>query len=270
MNARQEVAQPFRAAMIAGLKPCATYCFAFSLAFLLACDATMESTADSNGRLTARPRPGTTSSARGEQHLGLDARRDGVLFVPSTAEVDRVPLLLMLHGAGGSGDGVLRRVREAAEEAGVAVLAPDSRESTWDAVRVGFGADVAFIDRALARTFETLAVDPARVAIGGFSDGATYALSLGLVNGDLFQRVVAFSPGFLVSGLRVGKPLVFISHGTSDQILPIDQTSLMILPGLRQRGYDVTFHEFDGGHEVPPVIAKEGVAWVKNSSSPPR
>jgi predicted esterase len=68
----------------------------------------------------------------------------------------------------------------------------------------------------------------------------------------------------------VGKPLVFISHGTSDQILPIDRTSLMILPGLRQRGYDVTFHEFDGGHEVPPDIAKEGVAWVKNSSSPPR
>jgi phospholipase/carboxylesterase len=44
----------------------------------------------------------------------------------------------------------------------------------------------------------------------------------------------------------------------------------MILPGLRQRGYDVTFHEFDGGHEVPPDIAKEGVAWVQNSSSPPR
>jgi phospholipase/carboxylesterase len=148
--------------------------------------------------------------------------------------------------------------------------APDSRESTWDAVHVAFGPDVAFIDRALARVFETLAVDPARVAIGGFSDGATYALSLGLVNGDLFQRVVACSPGFLVSGLRVGKPLVFISHGTSDQILPIDRTSRTIVPGLRERGYEVRFHEFEGGHEVPPAIAREGVAWVKNSSSLPR
>ena len=269
MKARQGVAPPFRAAMIAGLKPCATYCFACSLAFLLACDATMESTADSNGRLTARPRSGTKSSASGERPLGLDARRDGVLFVP-TNPGDRVPLLLLLHGAGGTGGGVLRRIRDAAEEAGVAVLAPDSRSSTWDAVRVGFGPDVAFIDRALARAFETLAVDPERVAIGGFSDGATYALSLGLVNGDLFRRIVAFSPGFLVSGLRVGKPGVFISHGTSDQILPIDRTSLMIVPGLRQRGYEVSFHEFDGGHEVPPAIAKEGVAWVTNSSSPPR
>jgi predicted esterase len=90
------------------------------------------------------------------------------------------------------------------------------------------------------------------------------------VNGDLFQRVVAFSPGFLVSGVRVGQPGVFISHGTSDQILPIDRTSRTIVPGLRQRGYEVTFHEFEGGHEVPPAIAKEGVAWVKHSSSPPR
>jgi len=258
-------------------------CLASSLAFLIACDATMESTADNNGRLTARPvdsrvgtlaqgRPGgvTTSSARGEHRLNLDPRRDAVLVVPSTPDADRVPLLVLLHGAGGSGEGVLRRIRDAAEEAGVAVLAPDSRDSTWDAVHAAFGPDVAFIDRALARVFETLAVDPARVAIGGFSDGATYALSLGLVNGDLFQRVVAFSPGFLVSGLRVGKPLVFISHGTSDQILPIDRTSRTIVPGLRERGYEVMFHEFEGGHEVPPAIAREGVAWVKNSSSLPR
>jgi phospholipase/carboxylesterase len=246
MRRRQEVAQPFRAAIAAaGLKSCATICLMTSLLMGAACSATGGFDGPHDGRLTSRPRLSTKSSARGEQPVGLDPRRDGVLFVPS-ANADHVPLLLMLHGAGGSGEGVLR------------------------AVRVGFGADVAFIDRALARAFETLPVDPARVAIGGFSDGATYALSLGLVNGDLFQRVVAFSPGFLVSGLRVGKPLVFISHGTSDQILPIDRTSLLILPGLRQRGYDVTFHEFDGGHEVPPAIAKEGVAWVAHSSSPPR
>jgi predicted esterase len=280
MSPIEKVAQPFKFA-IAGLKPCATYGFAFSLACLIACDATMESTADSKGRLTARPfdarggalaqgRPdGVRSSARGEQRLGLDSRRDGVLFVPSTADPDRVPLLLLLHGAGGSGEGVLRWIREAAEESAVAVLAPDSRDSTWDAVHALFGPDVAFIDRALARAFETLAVDPARVAIGGFSDGATYALSLGLENGDLFQRVVAFSPGFLVSGSRVGKPRVFISHGTSDQILPIDRTSRAIVPGLRQRGYEVTLHEFEAGHEVPPAIAREGVAWVTHSSSPP-
>jgi predicted esterase len=101
-----------------------------------------------------------------------------------------------------------------------------------------------------------MAVDPARVAIGGFSDGATYALSLGLVNGDLFPKVVAFSPGFVVEGPVHGKPEFFVSHGTSDPILPIDQCSRIIVPALRKRGYDVTFREFDGGHEVPESVAR--------------
>jgi phospholipase/carboxylesterase len=181
-----------------------------------------------------------------------------------------MPLLLLLHGAGGTGERILGRLRDAAEEAGVAMLAPDSRDSTWDAIHMGFGPDVTFIDRALTRVFETLAVDPNRIAIGGFSDGASYALSLGLVNGDLFQRILAFSPGFLVNGIRVGKPRVFISHGRADQILPLDQTSRLIVPGLKNRGYDVTFREFEGGHDMPPAIAKEGLTWVANSSSSPR
>ena len=181
-----------------------------------------------------------------------------------------MPLLVLLHGAGGRGEGVLSRLSAAADAAGVAVLAPDSRSSTWDAIRGTFGPDVAFIERALQKVFETVNVDEARVAVGGFSDGASYALSLGLINGDLFRHVVAFSPGFLVKGTRRGQPRVFISHGGSDQILPIDQTSLLIIPGLRAQGYDVTFREFDGGHEVPQAIAQEGLAWIKSSPSSPR
>jgi phospholipase/carboxylesterase len=238
-----------------------------SLAFGNACGATMEWRASSDGRLTARPQSLAKPAAGGERPLGLDARRDATLFVPSKAGGDPGPLLLLLHGAGGAGDRVLSRVRDAAEAAGVAVLAPDSRDTTWDAIRVGFGPDVAFIDRALARVFETVPVDPARVAVGGFSDGASYALSLGLINGDLFQQVVAFSPGFLVSGARIGQPRIFISHGTADPILPIDQTSRLIVPGLRNRGYEVTFREFDGGHDVPEAIAKEGLTWITHRTS---
>jgi predicted esterase len=99
--------------------------------------------------------------------------------------------------------------------------------------------------------------------MGGFSDGATYALSLGLVNGDLFRALVAFSPGFVAEGEPfLGRPRVFVSHGTEDQVLPIDRTSRTIVPGLRARGYDVTYREFDGRHEVPIEIAREGLAWA--------
>jgi predicted esterase len=31
---------------------------------------------------------------------------------------------------------------------------------------------------------------------------------------------------------------------------------------LKARGYDVTFREFDGNHEIPPAVAREGLQWV--------
>ena len=173
-----------------------------------------------------------------------------------------MPLLLLLHGAGQSGATMLRRMGAAADEAGVAVLAPDSRGATWDAIRGEFGEDVTFIDRALQHVFARVTVDPARVIVGGFSDGASYALSLGLANGDLFPRVAAFSPGFVISAAVHGRPRFFVSHGTADPILPIDQCSRVIVPRLRSMGYEVTFREFDGRHEVPPDVAREGMRWM--------
>ena len=228
----------------------------------IGCRAT-EAGQTNDGRLSARPRAGVATTARSER-LGLDPERDAMLRLPPNATSSAgtpLPLLIFLHGATQRGEGMLRRIGDATDTAGVAVLAPDSREITWDAIRGDYGRDVAFLDRALRRVFDTVAIDNTRVAIGGFSDGATYALSLGLINGDLFTHVLAFSPGFVVDGEARGKPRFFISHGTSDQILPIDQCSRLIVPALRRRQYDVTFREFDGRHEMPPDVAREGLGW---------
>src|SRR5262249_33046159 len=147
---------------------------------------------------------------------------------------------------------------------------PDSRGSTWDAIRRGFGRDVTFINRALERVFDTLPIDATRIAVGGFSDGATYALSLGLINGDLFSRVIAFSPGFVIEENPNGKPELFISHGTADEILPIERCSRPIVRNLKDRGYQVTFREFNGGHEIPSEIAREALQWVAGAQSKQR
>ncbi|MCA1651896.1 MAG: phospholipase [Acidobacteria bacterium] len=224
------------------------------------CHASEQQYAD-DGRITARPRAGVATSGTGARALGLGGTRDAILQVPAKAS-SPLPLLVLLHGAGGGAEGVLRRLGRVADEAGVAVLAPDSRDSSWDAIAGSFGRDVSFVNRALERVFEVVAIDPARVAVGGFSDGATYALSLGLINGDLFGRVLAFSPGFVVEGTSHGRPRFFVSHGIADTILPIDRCSRRIVRALQQRGYDVTFREFDGGHEVPSAIAREGMQWV--------
>jgi len=226
--------------------------------------AAAQTAAFSDGRLSARPRGGArTTLASGPLGLG-GGGRDGVVQLPSTMPAGPVPLLLLLHGATQSGTRLMTRLGEAADRAGVAVVAPDSRGQTWDAIRADFGEDVAYLNQVLEHVFARLPVDPARLAIGGFSDGASYALSLGLANGDLFPRVVAFSPGFVIGAPPHGRPRFFLSHGTADQILPIDRCSRVIVPQLRTRGYDVTFREFEGRHELPPDIAADGLRWMLN------
>ena len=213
-------------------------------------------------RITARYRKAARTTASGTRALNLDTGRDATLAMPAKVPDTPMPLLVLLHGAGGSAAGILRRLGAAAGEAGIAVLAPDSREDTWDGIRGGFGPDVRFLSRALDRVFESVAVDPARLAIGGFSDGATYALSIGLTNGDLFRRILAFSPGFIVGDHQLGTPRIFVSHGTDDRILPINRCSRVIVPAIKKRGYDVVYREFEGGHEVPAEIAREGMKWA--------
>jgi predicted esterase len=167
----------------------------------------------------------------------------------------------MLHGAGGHARHALDPWLELAEAAEVLLLAPDSRGPTWDLILDDYGPDVAFLDRALETVFARYAVDPERVALEGFSDGASYALSLGLANGELFTHVVAFSPGFLAPPEQQGQPRLFISHGTGDQVLPIGPCSRRIVPRVEQAGYAVRYHEFDGPHTVPEDVAHEALEW---------
>ena len=145
----------------------------------------------------------------------------------------------------------------APEEAGVAVLAPNSRANTWDAIGGSFGPDVKFLNRALELVFEMLAIDANRIVIGGFSDGASYAISLGLLNGDLFKGVMAFSPGIVIEGPWVGKPPFYISHGKHDPILSIEKCSRRIAADLNAHAYGVALKEFEGGHEIPADVLRE-------------
>jgi phospholipase/carboxylesterase len=232
-----------------------------SLLFGATCGATSAAQA-SAARLTPRPRANAaTSLASGALGVGR-GQRDGVIQVPSTNRDGPLPLLVFLHGATQNGAGILRRIGPAADALGIVVLAPDSRGRTWDAITDGFGEDVTFLNRSLEFVLDRLPVDPARLAVGGFSDGASYALSLGLANGDLFPRVVACSPGFVMSAPPQGWPRVFVSHGIADQILPIDRCSRIIVPRLRMLKYDVTYREFEGRHEMPADVLAEALRWM--------
>lgn len=69
------------------------------------------------------------------------------------------------------------------------------RSSIPSTHRSGFGPDVLYLNKALHHVFNRYSIDPSRLAVAGFSDGASYALSLGVANGDLFSHIIAFSPG---------------------------------------------------------------------------
>jgi predicted esterase len=220
------------------------------------------------GRVLARrPLPAATrplpADSVGLRTLDVDAAGTAMLYIPAGYRADRpAPIVVMLHGAAGNPRRVLSYVMSLADSTGVLLLAPQSAGTTWDVIRGRYGPDVAFIDRALAHVFARYAVDTTRVAIGGFSDGATYALSLGITNGDVFTHVIAFSPGFMAPAAQRGAPRLFVSHGTKDQVLSIDACSREIVRRVRDGGYDVRYREFDGGHTVPPNIAREAFDWL--------
>jgi phospholipase/carboxylesterase len=211
-------------------------------------------------------RPGTASPATptspGLHPLGFRTERDALLYVPeSAAKFDKAPLVLSLHGASRDANRGIELLRTLSDEHGFLLLAPATAGGTWDLITGPGGTDAKSINRSMARTFELRKIDPTRIAMAGFSDGASCALSLGLANGDLFSAVLGFSPGFVVDLERVGKPPVFISHGTVDQVLPIDECSRRIVPQLKREGYRVTYREFEGKHELPPAVASEAMRW---------
>jgi phospholipase/carboxylesterase len=211
--------------------------------------------------LVARPLPGQELTP-GQYPLKLDTVRDGLVYVPRTYKPGvATPLVVLFHGAGGSGLSASYAF-PIADELGLIVLAPDSRdERTWDVILNGFGPDLEFLGAAFRQTSNLVAVDRHRLAIAGHSDGATMALSLGLGVGDLFGRVMAFSPGVMSPAQVRGKPQIFISHGLNDRVMPIDDTSRIFVPRLKTLGYDVTYREYEGGHAAPPAIVREGFDW---------
>jgi phospholipase/carboxylesterase len=197
-------------------------------------------------------------------------------YLPKGRTGAPAPVLIALHGAGGQAADVLTAFREAADGNGIVLLIPQSTKGTWDMIedlksRLGvelnvqprYGKDLKAIDTALADLFTKVAVDPARVGIMGFSDGATYALSVGTANPQLFHRIIAFSPGPAFLGKSAPDQYVFISHGENDKVLPY-AVARGHAGRLRVKKVPVEFEKFAGGHEVPKEIKEKAMAFFRD------
>ena len=216
------------------------------------------------GLLTARPHPIHAHPVQPGIHA-LE-RADGLVYVPEAYRPEEpMPLIVMLHGAGGDALQSIRLMRHVADGEGTLLLAPKSRGATWD-LQTRHGLDTPVIDGELHQVFSRYAVDREHVAVAGFSDGASFALSLGLSNGELFSAVLAFSPGYMAPDTLRGKPRLHLTHGTADHVLNIDLCSRALVTRLRASGYAVEYREFDGGHAVPPEVVTRAARWFLHHS----
>ena len=209
----------------------------------------------SDGRLHSRPGQPCSMPplAVGLHTLSFPGGRTALFLAPESAGRP-LPLLVLLHGATGLQGGADHLALPMAARLGAAVLVPHSAGTSWDIIRGGYGPDLEFIDQLLSWTLHRYPIAADAISIGGFSDGASYALSVGLMNGQLFSDILAFSPGFMRPLRRLGEPRIFICHGGADKVLSVARSREMA-DQLADQGYDVLYQEFDDGHTVPAGVA---------------
>jgi len=217
--------------------------------------------------------PAKASAQTGSTGLQKLSGRNGLLYVP-VSHTEPLPLLILLHKAGGSPKEWFaggESFAPYAEKGRFIILAPESPSQSWGTGPKNWGYDYVEINRALEEAFARCTIDHTRLAIGGFSDGASYALSLGLANGDVFDYIIAFSPGYIVKAHARGRrgnnnevqiPLVYIAHGTADNVLPIASTSRIFASSLKKNGYNVEFHEFSGSHYLSRRVVDQAMTWL--------
>lgn len=128
------------------------------------------------------------------------------------------------------------------------------------------GIVAAFVDELIAR----YDVDPTRVFLGGFSQGAIMSLVVGLTQPEKFAGLVAMSgrlPAELGSRLpppeRLAGLPVLVVHGTEDQVLPIHE-GRAARDALARLPVDLTYREYPMAHTVSAESLADVVAWLKD------
>ncbi len=131
----------------------------------------------------------------------------------------------------------------------------------------GVGGEVA-LREFVSRLPEVYPVDPSRIVLMGFSQGAAMCYALALSEPALIAGVAALA-GFLPDGARqwiapgrlAGKP-VFIAHGAEDTAVPIE-AAVSARDAMSTCGADVTYAEYPTGHKMNAQGMRDLKAWLK-------
>lgn len=200
-----------------------------------------------------------------------------VLLTPS--EIDpakRYPLITVLHGAGRQDEMLVKACRDEPEKRDALFLVPRSRLPTWDLIASPERPDLDFLEYAYDLIYRRYPVDPDRQALLGYSDGASYALSVGLSNPRIFRAVMGWAAGFIALDPAFDpdaarKPAVLLEYGTHDELFPFDRVALPMRENLRKAGYTVEFRADQGGKHWPSAdFLPEALDWFFSEPWQPR
>lgn len=168
----------------------------------------------------------------GDHHLAIQSggrTRDYVLHIPPDLPAGPRPLVLELHGGGGTAQNTERLTGLQAETdpRGWLVVRPNGVDRQWNdgrpEVRAGID-DVAFVAAVLDDLAARMAVDPARVYATGISNGALMSGRLACELADRFAAIgqVAGTQGVAAAaGCHPVRPVsVLLISGTADPLVP--------------------------------------------------
>jgi phospholipase/carboxylesterase len=213
------------------------------------------------------PEPRDEPSPTGHVWIERDTQR-AVLLTPSEIDSERkYPLITVLHGAGRQDEMLVKAVRDEPDRRQAFFLVPRSLLPTWDLIASAGRPDLDFLEYAYDLVYRRYPIDPARQALLGYSDGASYALSVGLSNPLLFRALMAWAAGFIA--LDPGfdpdaarKPDILLEYGTHDQIFPFEHVALPMRANLERAGYSVEWRVDQGGKHWPsPDFLPEALDW---------
>ena len=190
--------------------------------------------------------------------LTVDGRdRKCPVYVPATV-TDRhpAPLLLVFHGAEGTGASMIKKFRALADRDGFLIAAPDGLGGRWNARQpdeieaTGDADEPAFIDAILNTLSKEYSVDSRHIYASGFS------------NGGALCQVLAIRPESQLAAIAcVGATLPAVLQ---NQIVSAPPVSVLLLAGTKDEFFGA------GGSKLGPFLSVDETArlWaVQNGCS---
>jgi predicted esterase len=201
----------------------------------------------------------------------------GHLLLPDSIDPTRAyPLVTVFHGAGRQDELLVRAYRDEPARRDALFFIPRSTYPTWDLLVGRDRPDLDFLEQAYAEIHRRVRVDQRRQALIGYSDGASYALAVGLSNPRLFSAVMGWAAGFVVFEQAAisptdRRPRVFLEHGTHDTVFPFEEVAMRNCAVLRRLGYEVEFRVDEGGIHWPSrEFQPAALDWFFAAAAPER